>query len=115
MPEDETDENLLGPIREEKPSFVTQQLSRTDSSIDQSPPRSTSGTTAKRSKKFGGISSLFKSSNTNSNGKKNQKQIGTMAPVDISHLIDEEDPENPKPSLKIHKKSPIHLKSLITH
>ena len=90
----EPDENLLGPIREEKPSFVTQQLSITDSSIDNSPPRSTSGT-AKRSKKFGGISSLFKPSNTS---KGNPKQIGTMAPVDISHLIDEEEPENLQPA-----------------
>ena len=90
----EPDENLLGPIREEKPSFVTQQLSITDSSIDNSPPRSTSGA-AKRSKKFGGISSLFKPSNTS---KGNPKQIGTMAPVDISHLIDEEEPENLQPA-----------------
>ena len=91
---DENDETMLGPIREEKPSFVTQQSSRTDSSNDQL-LKSTSATAsgpAKKSKKFGGFSSLFKSSNNNTKG--NQKQIGTMAPVDISHLLDEEEPEN---------------------
>lgn len=69
--------NELGPIKEEQPSF-----SRPPSAGDKSTSRP-----AKRK----GLSGLFKS-------KKSQqqtlpKQIGTMQPVDVSHLVDEDDVE----------------------
>ena len=70
-------EDQLGPIKEEQPSF-----SRPPSAGDKSTSRP-----AKRK----GLSGLFKS-------KKSQqqtvpKQIGTMQPVDVSHLVDEDDVE----------------------
>ena len=88
-----SDEMALGPIREEKPSFVTQ-ISAANTSSDSEARNYNSSTSVKRPKKFGGFSSLFKSSSANlKSGRNNRKneQIGTMAPVDVSHLVDDDE------------------------
>ena len=83
----------LGPIREEKPSFLI--VAKADVSTDEQTevaeeidadqaPRM-----PKRGKKFSGLSGLFKSQPKD----KKSKQIGAMAPVDISHLIEDEEAE----------------------
>ena len=105
----------LGPIREEKPSFFNfrgkktlptqpslppldqnesvndvvhtqdpQQQQRSQSSRESSPKRK-----ATKSKVFSGF---FKSPGSKKKvSQKEPKQIGTMAPVDVSHLVDEDD------------------------
>ncbi len=84
---EQSDNDGLGPIREEKPSFV-RQISRADTSTDSEPVQGRKVLPSKNKFAFG---NLFKSQS-----KKSPKQIGSMAPVDVSHLVDpdEEPPED---------------------
>ena len=90
---EETEDNNeeLGPIKEEQPSFSR-------------PPSTNQEKSSSKQAKRKGLSGLFKS--RKSPQQTLPKQIGTMQPVDVSHLVDEDEAKVEEPPIEEEQSPP---------